>query len=69
MKYESGDFPFKYPTANHPKTILVIGSANIPDNANIMSHLQDWKKDGKINSMKFTQIGFKLTTDYKKKIK
>lgn len=32
MKYSPGDFPFKYPTASHPRTILVIGSPNLPDN-------------------------------------
>lgn len=67
MKYSPGDFPFKYPTASHPRTILVIGSPNLPDN--LVSKLPEWKKDGTINSMKFTQMGFKLTTDYKKKTK
>lgn len=32
LKFAKGDFPFKYPSVNHPKTILLIGSPDIPDN-------------------------------------
>jgi hypothetical protein len=37
LKFAKGDFPFKYPSVNHPKTILLIGSPDIPDN--IMSKI------------------------------
>ena len=67
MKYGVGDFPFKYPSVNHPKTILLIGSPDIPDN--IMNKLPEWKKDGNINKLNYSQMGFKLTTDYKNKTK
>ena len=30
MKCQPGDFPFKYPTVNHPRTILLIGSSIVP---------------------------------------
>lgn len=56
-----------YPPVTHPRTILLIGSSIIPDN--IVTKLPEWKKDGRINSMNFTQLSFKLTTDYKKKSK
>ncbi len=61
------DFPINYPTANHPKTILLIGSSSVPED--ILAKIPEWKKDGSINNKGFTQIGFKLTTDYKKKTK
>lgn len=67
IKFEAGDFPFKYPSANHPKTILLIGSPILPEN--IVANLQNWKKDGTLNNMNFSQMGFKLSTDYKKKTK
>jgi hypothetical protein len=59
------DFPFAYPPVSHPSTILLLGSSNVPEN--FVSKLAEWKKDGSINNMNFTQMGFKFMTDYKKK--
>jgi hypothetical protein len=35
----------------------------------MISKIKEWKKNKTLSSMNFTQIGFKLITDYKKKTK
>jgi hypothetical protein len=54
-----------HPSVSHPTTLLLLGSPALFDN--FIGRLPEWKKDGTINNMNFTQIGFKIATDYTKK--
>jgi hypothetical protein len=65
LPYNHNDFPFIYPSVFHPSTLFILGSSNLPDN--FISKLSDWKNDGTINNMNFTQIGFIIATDYLQK--
>ena len=65
MRYQEGDFPFKYPSITHPSTILLIGASTIPEG--LVENLGEWRKNGSLKNYSFSNFGLALVTDFKKK--
>ena len=53
LSYKLGDYPFKYPTVEHPSTILLIGSSTIPEG--LVENLAEWRKNGTIKKYCFSK--------------